>query len=106
MSIEKLNIFVSLTLSVAYLHRDKPKQAEFYPVATSQEELPARSMAHSHRTAIIPLGSNPTLKEKYLALYGGIRFGRILEDLDTFAGKVNIKQTSFTTEPALLTKHL
>ena len=47
-------------------------------------------MSDSFRKAIIPLGSNPRLKEKYINYYNGIRFGRILEDLDTFAGKFPI----------------
>lgn len=77
---------VFFTSSNISAFRDKPGSAEYYPIADSQDELPARSMSHSERTAIIPLGSNPVLKEKYIALYGGVRFGRILEDLDTFAG--------------------
>ncbi|KAH3804877.1 hypothetical protein DPMN_133169 [Dreissena polymorpha] len=55
------------------------------PIATSQDDIPPRTMAHSFRKVIIPLGTNPMLKEKYINFYQGIRFGRILEDLDTFA---------------------
>ncbi|KAH3804890.1 hypothetical protein DPMN_133182, partial [Dreissena polymorpha] len=42
-------------------------------------------MAHSFRKVVIPLGTNPMVKEKYINFYQGIRFGRILEDLDMFA---------------------
>ncbi|XP_060582768.1 acyl-coenzyme A thioesterase 9, mitochondrial-like isoform X1 [Ruditapes philippinarum] len=61
------------------------EKQDVLPVASSQDELPVRSMSDSFRKAIIPLGSNPRLKEKYTNYYNGIRFGRILEDLDTFA---------------------
>ncbi|XP_053403174.1 acyl-coenzyme A thioesterase 9, mitochondrial-like [Mercenaria mercenaria] len=65
----------------------------FLPIATSQDELPVRSMSDSYRKAIIPLGSNPQLKEKYINYYNGIRFGRILEDLDTFAVAISYTHT-------------
>ncbi|XP_052219220.1 acyl-coenzyme A thioesterase 9, mitochondrial-like [Dreissena polymorpha] len=57
----------------------------FAPVATSQDDIPPRTMAHSFRKVVIPLGTNPMVKEKYINFYQGIRFGRILEDLDMFA---------------------
>lgn len=59
-------------------------QAELRTVE-SQDELPARRMCDSYREAVIPLGSDPKITEKYINFYKGIRFGRILEDLDTFA---------------------
>ncbi|XP_064615404.1 acyl-coenzyme A thioesterase 9, mitochondrial-like [Liolophura sinensis] len=49
-----------------------------------QSELRERGMKESYQEAIIPL-TDDVIKEKYINFYKGIRFGRILEDLDTFA---------------------
>lgn len=43
-------------------------------------------MSDSYNEAIIPIGADEILREKYINFYGGIRFGRIMEDLDTFGG--------------------
>ena len=53
----------------------------------SQSELPQRRMLDSYREALIPLGSNTKLREKYINFWNGVRFGRIMEDLDTMAGR-------------------
>lgn len=37
------------------------------------------------------LSKNPKLQDSYRNFYGGIRFGRLLEDLDAFAGLVAYK---------------
>lgn len=43
-------------------------------------------MSDSYNEVIIPIGADEILREKYINYNGGIRFGRIMEDLDTFAG--------------------
>ncbi|XP_051869450.1 acyl-coenzyme A thioesterase 9, mitochondrial-like isoform X2 [Pristis pectinata] len=50
----------------------------------SQESLPYRYMKDSYLEAYLPLGSQPLLREKYLNVHNLVRFGRILEDLDSF----------------------
>ncbi|KAL7638496.1 UNVERIFIED_CONTAM: hypothetical protein RMT77_011066 [Armadillidium vulgare] len=50
-----------------------------------QEDLPPRRMSDSWDCALIPLGSNSELREKYLTFLGGVRTGRLLEDMDIFA---------------------
>uniref|UniRef100_A0A674ARH7 Acyl-CoA thioesterase 9 n=1 Tax=Salmo trutta TaxID=8032 RepID=A0A674ARH7_SALTR len=52
-------------------------------LAGSQDELPVRRMKDSYIEAHLPLGTDPTLREKYLNYLKGVRFGRILEDLDS-----------------------
>jgi len=52
---------------------------------TSQAELPVRRMLDSFDSAIIPLGSDPSLRDRYLTHQGGVRIGRLLEDMDIFA---------------------
>jgi hypothetical protein len=48
--------------------------------------LEPRSMSVSHDRVAIPLGTDPDLRLQYINWMGFVRFGMILEDLDTFAG--------------------
>lgn len=50
-----------------------------------QSELPPRRMLDSYDAAIIPIGSDPSLRDRYLTHHGGVRIGRLLEDMDIFA---------------------
>ena len=59
---------------------------DLLPMKTNQEECPVRHMMDSYQEVIIPLGQDPVVREKYISFLKGLRFGRILEDLDTFAG--------------------
>ncbi|XP_004710048.2 acyl-coenzyme A thioesterase 9, mitochondrial [Echinops telfairi] len=52
-------------------------------LAKSQKELPPRRMQDSYTEVLLPLGSQPELREKYLTVQNTVRFGRILEDLDS-----------------------
>lgn len=56
------------------------------PLAKSQEELPARRMFDSYDEIIIPLKENIVKREEYYNAFHKVRFGRLLEDLDMFAG--------------------
>lgn len=60
-------------------------------LASSQADLPKRSMKDSYCEASIPLGSDKKLREKYVNFHNTVRFGRVLEDLDTMAGKMIYK---------------
>merc|ERR1719392_228239 len=42
-------------------------------------------MIDSYDSAIIPLGSDAVLRDRYLNPQGGVRIGRLLEDMDVFA---------------------
>lgn len=48
--------------------------------------LTPRRMTDSRGKALLNLGSDLTLRGQYVNFFGSVRFGRILEDLDTFAG--------------------
>ncbi|KAM4631653.1 acyl-coenzyme A thioesterase 9, mitochondrial-like [Discoglossus pictus] len=52
-------------------------------LASKQEDLPPRRMKDSYIEVMLPLGSQPQIREKYLNVYNNVRFGRILEDLDS-----------------------
>ena len=54
-------------------------------VPKSQEELAPRRMTDSFDQAIIPLGSDAKLHDRYTTFLGGVRVGRLLEDMDMFA---------------------
>lgn len=54
----------------------------------SQDELPSRSMQDSFSSAILPLSSDLALQEKYVTFLGNVRLGRLMEDMDIFAGKL------------------
>jgi len=54
-------------------------------VPTSQAELPARKMKDSYREAVIPLAGSVELQQKYVNFWNAVRFGRIMEDLDSMA---------------------
>lgn len=51
----------------------------------SIDELPARSMQDSFTSAIIPLSTDLTIREKYVTFLGSVRLGRLMEDMDGFA---------------------
>ncbi|XP_007541401.1 acyl-coenzyme A thioesterase 9, mitochondrial isoform X1 [Poecilia latipinna] len=67
-------------------------------LARSQSELPAKRMKDSFLEVHLPLGSEPELREKYLTNHNTVRFGRILEDLDSLAVLISY---SHTYNPAL-----
>ncbi|KAF4075775.1 hypothetical protein AMELA_G00222640 [Ameiurus melas] len=58
-------------------------------LANSQEELPTKTMKESEIEVHLPLGTQPSLREKYLNFHNSVRFGRILEDLDSLAALVD-----------------
>jgi hypothetical protein len=49
----------------------------------------SHSPTESIDSVVIPLGSEPEIRLHYINNVNITRFGKILEDLDTFAGKVN-----------------
>jgi len=59
------------------------KRAELLKILPeSQEELPGRRMLDSYDSAIIPIASDT---DRYITYDGGVRIGRLLEDMDIFA---------------------
>ncbi|XP_063729972.1 acyl-CoA thioesterase 9, tandem duplicate 1 isoform X2 [Eleginops maclovinus] len=62
-------------------------------LAKSQSDLPQKRMKDSIVEAHLPLGSNPELREKYLTFHNTVRFGRILEDLDSLAVLISYTHT-------------
>ncbi|CAG0887801.1 unnamed protein product [Darwinula stevensoni] len=56
----------------------------------TQAELPERRMQDSFCEVVLPLGSNKDLHPRYLTKAGGVRIGRLLEDMDVFAAWVTL----------------
>lgn len=65
---------------------------------SSQTELPPRSMQDSFIAALIPLSTDKELQDKYITFLGHVRVGRLLEDMDLFAGKLVYSFLVRTTE--------
>jgi len=59
--------------------------------AQSQDELPLRRPSDSFVQCVIPLGTDPIVREKFITYARGIRRGRLLESFDTFGVLVSYK---------------
>ncbi|NWI85148.1 ACOT9 thioesterase, partial [Pitta sordida] len=68
-------------------------------LAKRQEDLPARRMKDSYLEVILPLGSQPEIREKYLNVHNSVRFGRILEDLDSLGVLICYTHTKQEMQP-------
>lgn len=66
------------------LKKSREHLVEYEP--KSLDELVPRSMKDSFTTAIIPLSTNSKVRQKYITFLNSIRFGRLMEDMDLFAG--------------------
>jgi acyl-coenzyme A thioesterase 9 len=53
----------------------------------NQNELTKQRMKDSYAEALIPLADDPELRNRYANFQKLVRFGRLLEDLDTMAGE-------------------
>lgn len=49
------------------------------------DELPPRTMQDSFISAVIPLASDLSIRDKYITFLGSVRLGRLMEDMDMFA---------------------
>lgn len=66
------------------------------PLMEISEELQSKlgtpkRMIESNSTFFLPFKSQPHVLEQYISSWGGIRIGRILEDLDSLAGSASYK---------------
>lgn len=52
------------------------------------EQLPTRSLLDSYTSALLPLEENELSRERYINHSGSVRMGRIMEELDLFAGTI------------------
>lgn len=62
-------------------------KTKFSSIANKKQiKLKNNRMQDSYAEAIIPLGYRPELRNTYDSFLKYVRFGRLLEDLDTMAG--------------------
>lgn len=59
-------------------------------LGSNQSALPTRRLRDSYDEAIIPFKEDLVVREEYYNAYKRIRFGKLLEDLDTFAGSCSV----------------
>ncbi|XP_002156025.1 acyl-coenzyme A thioesterase 9, mitochondrial [Hydra vulgaris] len=78
-------------------HKEDLKQIN-YIKTKCQNELVKRSLTDSVQEVILPIGTNADERETYLNYFGAIRFGKLLEDLDTIAVWVGYKYYKGPTE--------
>ncbi|XP_042665853.1 acyl-coenzyme A thioesterase 9, mitochondrial isoform X2 [Centrocercus urophasianus] len=72
-----------VTISRDHVQAMQERKALHTLLAKRQEDLPPRRMKDSYLEVLLPLGSQPEIREKYLNVHNSVRFGRILEDLDS-----------------------
>ena len=70
---------------------DKKREELLKILPRSQSELPPRRMLDSYDSALIPIASDPSLRDHYTTYDGGVRRGRLLEDMDYFAVHLGIE---------------
>lgn len=94
-----------------YLDRLKLSNPKVYEIlttrpsasATNATESSVKGMGDSYVEEFLRLKSNPQVKEDYLNHYGGIRIGKILEDLDALAGSISYLHCSDTRDVIIVT---
>jgi len=89
---DKLVEYMGVELGYKPLQMQRSHLLELLP--SSQAELPPRAPSDSFDSAFIPLSKSPALQEKYITFLGHVRTGRLMEDMDLFAGtKITFFQT-------------
>lgn len=69
------------------------------PIVDGDSKLPPRRMADSFCQVYLPFATNLALREEYVNVFGGLRFGKFLEDLDALAGSIAYAHCEVTQVP-------
>ncbi len=69
---------------------------------SSLKPLVDKTPSESHLELVLPFSSDPILREQYISPFGHVRIGRLLEDLDAFAGNVAFHH-AFPSRPTIVT---
>ena len=56
--------------------------------AELKRKIPDKTMEESYVEEFLRFSSDPSVKEDYVNMYGAIRIGKVLEDLDAIAGSI------------------
>ncbi|KAJ8966738.1 hypothetical protein NQ317_012670 [Molorchus minor] len=59
-------------------------------------------MGDSFAAGLIPLSTDTKLQDKYVTAFGGVRLGRLLEDMDMFAARSTVKGAKITAHLDLM----
>eukprot|EP00700_Malawimonas_jakobiformis_P002567 EC724445.1.p1 GENE.EC724445.1~~EC724445.1.p1 ORF type:complete len:181 (+),score=10.67 EC724445.1:56-598(+) len=51
-------------------------------------QIVTKAPRDSYRSYVLPFGTDMKLRDQYVNAFGGLRFGKILEDLDAFAAEI------------------
>lgn len=86
LSTVKQEIVKKLGIQTTYSPLRQSREYLLQYLPKSRDELPPRKMQDSFTSALIPLGSDMALQDKYVTFLGSVRLGRLMEDMDLFAG--------------------
>ena len=94
----------SRTGTTAALWAERAEWSKYKSQATkAQSVLLDKAPADSLLSIDLPLLSDPKLRDQYTNFRGGVRFGRILEDIDSFAANIGKEPSRFLTTTFTLT---
>lgn len=80
---------IAKSLGVQLTYSPIPQSREhLLKYAPDAADLPPRNMQDSFTSAIIPLSKDKTMQDKYVTFLGSVRLGRLMEDMDLFAGNL------------------
>lgn len=68
-----------------------PSDSGSTPPAFSEDSLTPRNMHDSYSELVLPFGSSSEILEQYTNASGGIRTGKLMENLDSLAGSIAYK---------------
>ncbi|NXS47031.1 ACOT9 thioesterase, partial [Balaeniceps rex] len=95
----RLRDIVGASTNWRYSVVGQERKALHTSLAKRQEDLSPRRMKDSYLEVILPLGSQPEIREKYLNVHNSVRFGRILEDLDSLGVLICYTHTKQEMQP-------
>lgn len=75
----KMKIMDKMGLKPGYNPMSHSREHLVELTPTSVDELPKRSMQDSFTSAIIPLSTDISLRDKYIGFLGNVRLGKFLE---------------------------
>lgn len=74
----------------AFNENTKAKQIQITPIPLP-DQLSTRSMMDSYSQLVLPFATQKELLEQYINATGGLRIGKLMENLDSLAGSIAYK---------------
>lgn len=99
---EEIENDVTMSLKTAQMRYDKQKFKN--GAEKLQSKTVNKSPKDSYLVVDLPFASDSLVQDQYLNFRGGLRFGKLLEDIDAFAGepKARLHEGIFTSSLTLV----